>query len=297
MNSLNMKRILYSCSPFNNNITAKSWITSCLDSRRTVEAAKKDQVFESRDLNCTKKQEIIRNTKFVYSELVPEFGLHMITPEMEIWHQPFNKLSEKCLNLFNSHHDPYWAIFWPGGQVLCRHIIDFPNLVKNKRVLDLGSGSGALAFASIIAGCERVLANDIDNTSIAAILLNAEENSFMTTDKLHVSHKNFLEGDLSKNARELANQTDVLLVGDMYFDEQIGDNISELALHYISYNSELGDPEQKSVLIGDPGRWYLRDRSKKPLSNLRCMAKYELPDEIKAHNFGLTQGYVFAATL
>ena len=70
------------------------------------------------------KNQISISTNFVTSEMVPEFSLHVITPEMEIWKQPFEKLPEKMRDIFYANYDPYWAIFWPGGQVLCRYIID-----------------------------------------------------------------------------------------------------------------------------------------------------------------------------
>ena len=251
-----------------------------------------------RDKYDKKKHEISINTSFVPSAMVPEFSLHVITPEMEVWKQPFDKLPKKVRDAFDANHDPYWAIFWPGGQALCRYIIDLPTVVKNKRVVDLGAGSGALSFASILSGCENVLANDIDDMSINAILLNAEKNDLISINKLQVSNKNFLEGNLANNAKELADQSDVLLVGDMFFDEDIGDRISTLVSNYISLSRESSPvKQQKVVLIGDPGRWYLRDNNKKNLSQLRCIAKYELTDELKANNYGLTQGFIYEVTV
>ena len=45
---------------------------------------------------------------------------------------------------------------------------------------------------------------------------------------MKVSQKNYLEGSMSENAEELAAMSDILLIGDMYFDEVIADRISEL---------------------------------------------------------------------
>ena len=239
------------------------------------------------------KDEILTGTQFAHSEMVPELGLHVITPDMEVWNQPFDTLSDEFRSAFWHSSMPYWAIFWPGGQILSRHIIDFPNIVRNKRVVDLGAGSGALSLACIVSGCKNVVANDIDEMSLGATLLNAEKNNLMNPNKLHISNKNFLEGNLEENANELANQCDVLLVGDMYFDEQIGDKISVLAFKYASFGNNTSDGRQKLVLIGDPGRWYLKDKKKKHLNSLRCIAKYELTEEIKTHNYGLTQGLIY----
>ena len=36
--------------------------------------------------------------------------------------------------------EPFWSIYWPGGQALARYIIDNPSTVRGRRVLDVGSG-------------------------------------------------------------------------------------------------------------------------------------------------------------
>ena len=42
------------------------------------------------------------------------------------------------------------------------YLLDNPSIVRNKSVLDIGSGCGASSIASIMCGATRVLANDID---------------------------------------------------------------------------------------------------------------------------------------
>jgi predicted nicotinamide N-methyase len=43
---------------------------------------------------------------------------------------------------------PFWAFAWAGGQGLARHILDNPDLVAGKHVLDFATGSGLVAIAA-----------------------------------------------------------------------------------------------------------------------------------------------------
>ena len=36
--------------------------------------------------------------------------------------------------------EPFWSVYWPGGQALARYILDNPSTVRGRRVLDVGSG-------------------------------------------------------------------------------------------------------------------------------------------------------------
>ena len=61
-----------------------------------------------------------------------------------------------------------------GGQALARYVLDHPETVAGRRVLDLGAGSGLVAVAALQAGAAHVLASDPDPYSHTAIALNAE---------------------------------------------------------------------------------------------------------------------------
>ena len=56
------------------------------------------------------------------SQLIPELSLHLLTPKDSIWHQEHH----------GENQEPFWAIFWPGGQVLTRYLID-SKVTKRKR--------------------------------------------------------------------------------------------------------------------------------------------------------------------
>ena len=71
----------------------------------------------------------------------------------------------------------YWAFCWASGQALARHLLDNPALVRGKRVLDFGSGSGVVGIAAACAGAASVTACDIDARARLATQLNAALNA------------------------------------------------------------------------------------------------------------------------
>lgn len=70
----------------------------------------------------------------------------------------------------------YWSFCWASGQVLASYLLQHPALVKDKIVLDFGSGSGIVAIAAALAGASKVYACDIDRYALAAVSENAALN-------------------------------------------------------------------------------------------------------------------------
>ncbi len=99
----------------------------------------------------------------------------------------------------------YWAFCWASGQVLAQHILDNPDLVKDKRVMDFGAGSGVVAIACIMAGAKQVIACDIDPDA----LLSCEENARLNQVKFD------LHGDLFEFDQEI----DLLIAADVLYDK------------------------------------------------------------------------------
>ena len=73
---------------------------------------------------------IAAQTVLVHPPLVPEIKLHLATEITPIWQATEAELSRMNLP------PPYWAFAWPGGQALTRFLLDNPDWIKGKRVLD-----------------------------------------------------------------------------------------------------------------------------------------------------------------
>lgn len=153
---------------------------------------------------------------------------------------------------------PYWAYAWAGGAVLARHILDHPQIVAGRRVLDLGAGSGIVGIAAAKAGAREVIAAEIDRNGVAAIALNAAANGVAIT---------IIGNDITTGP---APAVDLVLAGDVFYS-------SEVALRVIPFLDRCLVAGIE-VLIGDPRR------SDLPLSRLRLLAEYQVPD------FGDTKG-------
>jgi len=136
---------------------------------------------------------------------------------------------------------PYWAHYWGGGLALARHVLDRPDIVRGRRVLDLGAGSGLVAIAAALAGAASVSAAEIDDNAIVALGLNLTANGI----DADIIHRNLLD--------EAPPPVDIILVGDLFYERR-------LAARVIRYLDRCADAGIDS-LIGDPYRAFLpRDR-------------------------------------
>ena len=110
------------------------------------------------------------NTQLLAPPHTPEIRLHLATELVPIWQKTEEELAAIGVP------PPFWAFAWAGGQALARYLLDHPDTVQGKRVLDFASGSGLSAIAAAKAGARDVLATEIDPFAIAAIGLNATAN-------------------------------------------------------------------------------------------------------------------------
>lgn len=188
---------------------------------------------------------ILANTQPLAPPLVPEITLLLAEESLPIWQKTEEELGEMNVP------PPYWAFAWAGGQALARLILDRPELVAGKRVLDLGSGCGLSAIAAMRTGARSVLAADIDVIALAAIGLNAAANdvAVATTSE-----------DLLAGAPGSAG---VILVGDLFYERALADKV----LVFIEAAAAAG----ALVLIGDPQRNYF------PKGRFEAIAEYRVP--------------------
>ncbi len=102
-------------------------------------------------------------TRLLPIPYAPEISLHLADEATELWQKTEDEIGEIGLP------PPFWAFAWAGGQALARYILDHPELVAGKNVLDFAAGSGLVGIAAAKAGAARVEACDIDDFAFAAM--------------------------------------------------------------------------------------------------------------------------------
>lgn len=147
---------------------------------------------------------------------------------------------------------PYWARPWGGGLALARHVLDRPETVAGRRVLDLGAGSGLVAIAARLAGASAVTAADVDPYAVTATRLNAAANGVAVETA---------QGDLTAGNPP---DVDLMLVGDLFYDPDLATQVLAFLERCVAAGI--------AVLIGDPWRAPL------PADRLRVVAEYAVAD-------------------
>jgi predicted nicotinamide N-methyase len=187
---------------------------------------------------------ILDNTALLAPPHVPEIRLHLADEAHDLWKRTEEELSEIGLP------PPFWAFAWAGGQGLARFVLDRPEIVRGRRVLDFASGSGLVAIAAAMAGAAEVLAADIDPFCETAIRLNAQANGAKV-------------GFTGEDRIGMDSGFDVVLAGDVFYDRPFADRL----MPWFATLKERG----VEILVGDPGRAYL------PKTGLERLAVYEVP--------------------
>ncbi|MDP3739605.1 MAG: 50S ribosomal protein L11 methyltransferase [Hyphomonadaceae bacterium] len=214
------------------------------------------------EATLTSRKAFIRaNTR---AAAVPGLNLSIFTADelTPIW-----EATEKDLAKHNIA-PPFWAFPWAGGQALSHYILDHPEIVRGRRVLDIASGSGLVAIAAGKCGAADVLANDIDPMCEAAIAVNAELNGVAVS---------YLAGDLLETDLPAV---DVILAADVFYEQ----TPARRFLTYLQRAHAAGI----TVFAGDPGRTYF------PRDAFRQLAEYAVETSTEIENAPVKAARVWA---
>lgn len=174
----------------------------------------------------------------------PEIHVHTATEMDPIWRATETWLADANVGI------PFWCVPWAGGQGIARYVLDHPEIVRGKRVIDFGTGGGLVAIAALKAGASEVYGVDIDPFAIAACRLNMKKNGVRFRAECI---------DIVGTAVD----ADVLLAGDVWYE-------AGPAARFAEWFATLGC----EVITGDPSRAY-------PPKSATELAVYEVPTTVE----------------
>ncbi len=170
------------------------------------------------------------NTRLQSPPHASELRLHLADEVTPLWRLTEEELGELGVP------PPFWAFAWAGGQALARWLLDHPEEVRRRRVLDFPCGSGLVAIAAMQAGAASAVGADIDSFCEAAVALNAEANGVDVQ---------FIRADLLEHEPP---EVDVICAGDVGYEQPLAGRARAWL--------EGAHARGTRVLMGDPGRTY-----------------------------------------
>jgi predicted nicotinamide N-methyase len=195
--------------------------------------------------------EIIRaGTQLKPVSLVPDIQLYQAGDPIGLWRQGELPSGRTGVD------PPFWAFAWAGGVALARYLLDHPQTVQGRRVIDMASGSGLVAIAAAKAGAAAVIAFDIDPVATVAIGMNAAANNVSVRAVC---------ADLLDQDNFPAASIDLMLVADAFYQPALAGQM----MRFLERSHARG----AAVLVGDFGRAFL------PRDRLRALASYDVPGQ------------------
>jgi predicted nicotinamide N-methyase len=191
---------------------------------------------------------ILANTELSPVPLVPEVQIYQASEPIGMWEHTERATGTTCLD------PPFWAFAWAGGRALARYLLDHPAVVRDRRVIDIASGSGLVAIAAAKAGAAAVTAYDIDPLAAAAVALNARANRVAVASVC---------ADVFNDDGPRAADGDLVLVADAFYERDLADKVTSFLEHARGRGA--------AILAGDFGRTYL------PRDQLVALAAYDVP--------------------
>lgn len=192
-----------------------------------------------------------RHASFEAPPLVPEVCVFQAHSLVEVW-AAAEVLAGEPLPA------PFWAYAWPAGIALARVLLDRPELVRGRHVLDIGAGGGVASLAAARAGAARVVANDLDPWAGAITRLAAERQGL----------------DVETHTADLTTvpfaveEFDLVVASDLAYERHAAPQQRALLEHARTTGAD--------VLIADAGRTYFDDTGLEELAAFEIAVPQDL---------------------
>jgi predicted nicotinamide N-methyase len=187
---------------------------------------------------------VARYTRLQELRDVPTVRLHLAADAEPVW-----RATEAALGAAGAPI-PFWAFAWAGGIAIARYIVEYPEEVAGRRVLDFATGSGLCAIAAMQAGASNATGVDIDPFAEVAVDLNAKANGV----RIGFFGRDILD--------EEPPDADVILAGDTWYEGPFAERVAPWLMRAAARGTK--------ILVGDPDRRY------RPEIGFVQLAEYEV---------------------
>lgn len=118
---------------------------------------------------------------------------------------------------------PFWAKLWASSKALTKFLIEQPNWVTDKRVLEMGAGIGQPSF-TIISEATEVIISDYNRDAVELINTNIDYSASTNAKGIIVDWNEF----------DYTIQADVILLSDINYAPDEFKPLLQVIEHYIS---------------------------------------------------------------
>lgn len=145
---------------------------------------------------------------------------------------------DKKINPFAEDLCPYFGVLWPASEGLSEFLMDHPQLVKGKKVLEIGCGVGLPSMVASFLGGE-VLATDFHPDVEEFFLRNCRHSVVRCSyERMNWREENHYEGSF-----------DVVLGSDILYESKHPQEVAKALSRFLRPNG--------LIILADPGRSYV----------------------------------------
>lgn len=136
--------------------------------------------------------------------------------------------------------DPYGAVLWPAAAAVAKYCVE-QNLIKNRTLLELGTGTGLVSLTCAMGGAKLVIATDYESLPLQLLDYAAKHLNPNSQNQLVCRFFDICDDELD------LPQVDILLAADVLYEPRTGRGMAQRVVQALKQGTR--------VIVGDsPGR-------------------------------------------